>query len=137
MVILVSDEPQIKNIHSAFFRQEFPADLILIVIWLALNLGVIYLPFLNETIVKPLFVIPFILIIPGYCLIAALFPKNDDISLSERIALSIGLSIAVVPLMGLALNPVWDPPGSFRDIINGIYPGDDPGCSLPERSSPP
>jgi uncharacterized membrane protein len=100
----LSDKPQIKNIHSAFFRQEFPADLILIVLWLAVNLGVIYLPILNETIVKPLFVIPFILIIPGYCLIAALFPKNDDISLSERIALSIGLSIAVVPLMGLALN---------------------------------
>jgi len=104
MVILVSDEPKIEKINSAFFRQEFPADLALIALWLAVNLGVIYLPILNETIVKPLFVVPFILIIPGYCLIAALFPKNDDISPSERVALSIGLSIAVVPLIGLALN---------------------------------
>jgi len=104
MVILVPDDPKIEKIHSAFFRQEFPADLTLIALWLAVNLGVIYLPILNETIAKPLLIIPFMFIIPGYCLIAALFPKNDDISPSERVALSIGLSIAVVPLIGLALN---------------------------------
>jgi uncharacterized membrane protein len=44
------------------------------------------------------------LFIPGYCLIAALFPKEGDIDLLERIMLSIGLSIAVVPLIGLGLN---------------------------------
>jgi uncharacterized membrane protein len=104
MVILVSNQPQIEKTDSAFFRQAFPADLAFVLVWLAVNFGVIYLPILNETIVKPLFVIPFILIIPGYCLIAALFPKKDDISLSERIALSIGLSIAVVPLIGFGLN---------------------------------
>jgi len=65
---------------------------------------VIYLPILNETILKALFAIPFVLFIPGYCLIAALFPKNDDIGSSERIAFSTGLSIAIVPLIGLALN---------------------------------
>jgi uncharacterized membrane protein len=48
--------------------------------------------------------LPGILFFPGYCLTAALFPKNDDIDLSERIALSIGLSIAVVPLIVLGLN---------------------------------
>jgi len=35
---------------------------------------------------------------------AALFPGKDDLDGIERIALSFGLSIAVVPLMGLALN---------------------------------
>ena len=48
--------------------------------------------------------LPVVLFIPGYCLIAALFPRNDDIGLSERIALSIGLSIAIIPLIGLGLN---------------------------------
>jgi len=33
-----------------------------------------------------------------------LFPGKDDLDGIERIALSFGLSIAVVPLLGLALN---------------------------------
>ena len=45
-----------------------------------------------------------VLILPGYSLIAALFPAKDDLDGIERIALSFGLSIAVVPLLGLALN---------------------------------
>ncbi len=48
--------------------------------------------------------LPFILFFPGYVLIAALFPKKDDLSGIERVALSFGLSIAVVPLIGLGLN---------------------------------
>jgi uncharacterized membrane protein len=45
-----------------------------------------------------------VLFIPGYSLIAALFPGEKDIDLIERVALSFGLSIAVVPLTGLVLN---------------------------------
>ena len=42
------------------------------------------------------------LFLPGYTLIAALFPRKDDLDGIEWIALS--LSIAIVPLLGLALN---------------------------------
>ncbi|MGD0952643.1 MAG: DUF1616 domain-containing protein [Methanotrichaceae archaeon] len=45
-----------------------------------------------------------VLFLPGYALIAALFPRKDDIDSIERVALSFGLSIAVVPLIGLGLN---------------------------------
>lgn len=48
--------------------------------------------------------LPFILFFPGYTLAAALFPKQSDLDSIERVALSFGLSIAVVPLVGLGLN---------------------------------
>ena len=40
----------------------------------------------------------------GDSLIAALFQRKDDLDGIERIALSFGLSIAISPLFGLALN---------------------------------
>ena len=81
-----------------------PPDLILILLWLSAAIITIYLPLLNATPVRYVFTIPVILFIPGYCLLAVLFPQEGEIDLFERIALSFGLSIAVVPLMGLGLN---------------------------------
>ncbi len=48
--------------------------------------------------------LPFVLFFPGYALIAALYPRHDDLDGIERLALSLGLSLAVVPLIGLVLN---------------------------------
>jgi uncharacterized membrane protein/LysM repeat protein len=48
--------------------------------------------------------LPFILLLPGYVLVAALYPRKGDLDPIERVALSFGLSIAIVPLIGLALN---------------------------------
>ncbi len=46
----------------------------------------------------------FVLFLPGYIFVAALFPKKADVDSIERVALSFGLSIAIVPLIGLILN---------------------------------
>jgi uncharacterized membrane protein len=46
----------------------------------------------------------FVLYIPGYSLIQLLFPKGKEMDSLERFALSIGVSLAVVPLIGLVLN---------------------------------
>jgi len=48
--------------------------------------------------------IPFVLFFPGYALTAALFPRREGVSGIERVALSFGMSIAVVALIGLILN---------------------------------
>lgn len=93
-----------RKIYSAFFKQDFPADLAFVVVWLVAGIGAIYLPVLNDTPIRIVLVIPLVLFIPGYCLIAALFPKEGDIGLVERIMLSVGVSIAVVPLIVLILN---------------------------------
>ena len=46
----------------------------------------------------------FLLFFSGYTLISALFPRRNDLSGIERLALSFGLNIAVVPLIGFILN---------------------------------
>lgn len=61
----------------------------------------------SSTWLRTIFGLPFILFFPGYTLIAALFPRKEGLSGIERLALSFGLSIAIVPLIGLILNYTW------------------------------
>jgi uncharacterized membrane protein len=103
-VIPLPEETPVQKISKAFLTRAFPTDLILVIIWLAASIAAIYLPFLYEIPVRYVLTIPVVLFIPGYCLIIALFPREDDISLLERIALSLGLSIAIVSFIGLGLN---------------------------------
>jgi len=65
---------------------------------------IIIIAFLPSNPLRIVLGLPFILFFPGYTLIAALFPKKADLGSIERVALSFGLSIAVVPLIGLILN---------------------------------
>lgn len=84
---------------------RLPVDILLLMIW-----GIIVIPFslLNTPdSFRVILGLPFILFIPGYVLVFALFParKTDHgIDTLERVVLSFGLSIAVVPLIGLLLN---------------------------------
>ena len=80
-----------------------PADLIVSIL-LALATLVFTLTPLADLPVRIPLGLAMVLFVPGYSLIAALFPKKDDLDGIERLALSFGLSIAVVPLIGLGLN---------------------------------
>jgi uncharacterized membrane protein len=51
--------------------------------------------------------VPFLLFIPGYSLVSALFPGRTRLSPVERLAYGLALSIAIVMLDGLLLNYVW------------------------------
>lgn len=132
--------------------RQLPADLAAVVVLTLLTLGSIFIPGINRTPLRVIFGLGFVLFLPGYALIAALFPEKSsevateddqthteataetetkpspvpgteaaDVDNSqpadhgtrtqqqgidgiERVALSFGLSIAIVPLIGLLLN---------------------------------
>ena len=57
-----------------------------------------------DSILRKALGLAFVLFFPGYVFITALFPERKELDSLERLALSFGLSIAIVPLIGLALN---------------------------------
>lgn len=65
---------------------------------------IIIVVFAPSIIIRIIFGLPFVVFLPGYSLIIALFPKKYQMGNIERVALSFGLSIAVVPFIGLILN---------------------------------
>lgn len=102
------ETPQPK-IKSSFW------DLVLVIILTALCALFVLEPTLNKTVIRTVLGLLLVLFLPGYALIASLFPKKDDLDSIERLALSFGLSIAITPLIGLALN--YTPYGIRLDPI--------------------
>ena len=86
---------------------KFKDDLIALNLFSFLLLLCIWV--LPENPLRIVFGIPFVFFIPGYALVAVLYPRKSDISGTERIAWSVGLSAAIIPLTGLCLNLI--PPG--------------------------
>ncbi len=93
------DNATVSRLIRTFVRQNM--DLLMV---LAAALLTIPLALLTEGPLRVAFAIPFIIFIPGYCLVAALYPRRGSLDIIERLALSFGTSIAVVPLTGLVLN---------------------------------
>ena len=72
------------------------------------------LPVISETPLRAVVTFPFLLFVPGYSFVAAVFPtaetrgeaepSHPPLSNVERFTLSLGSSVAIVPLFGLALN---------------------------------
>jgi uncharacterized membrane protein len=81
-----------------------PGDLALVILLTFLCIPFVLISPFNETPVRIILGLPLVLFLPGYSLIALLFPRKVDLDVIERIALGFGLSIAIVPLLGLALN---------------------------------
>lgn len=112
--------------------RKVPADLAAVIGVIGLTAIAVFLPGVRDTPLRIVIGLPFVLFIPGYAFIAALFPEHgtrmaqesvthesseatddsilgsipirDGIDGIERVALSFGTSIAVVPLLGLVLN---------------------------------
>lgn len=77
-------------------------DLIsVIVLSLLLDLIIFVAP---DSIIRKILGLAFVLFFPGYVFVTSLFPERKELDNLERLALSFGLSIAIVPLIGLVLN---------------------------------
>jgi uncharacterized membrane protein len=79
-----------------------------LLIIIVLSLLMVPLVVLTSGALRIILGLAFVLFFPGYTLVAALFPRKRDLDNIQRTALSFGLSIAVVPLIGLVLNYTWE-----------------------------
>lgn len=113
--------------------RQFPSDLATVIGVTALAILVVLLPGIHDSSLRVFFGLPFAFFLPGYSFISALFPekrqipssntkhdpernrpretgitssfrRNQGINRIERVALSFGLSIAIVSLISLILN---------------------------------
>jgi uncharacterized membrane protein len=83
---------QIKNRHVLYAIDIFTILLAVIIF------------FFPDNVLRIVLGLPLVLFFPGYTLISALFPRRASLDRLEKIALSFGISIAIVPLIGLILN---------------------------------
>lgn len=85
-------------------NQKFPSDLLFVVGLVILTDIFVFIPVLSESFIRTVLGLPLMLFLPGYALVALLFPAKSGLEGIERAALSVGISVAIVPIIGLVLN---------------------------------
>ncbi|MFA5629255.1 MAG: DUF1616 domain-containing protein [Dehalococcoidales bacterium] len=78
--------------------------IIAIVVAAALTLIIRFSP---DSILRIILGIPFTLLLPGYVLTMTLFPANRRLNGPERLFLSLGVSLVLIPIIGLVINYIW------------------------------
>ncbi|MGB9901837.1 DUF1616 domain-containing protein [Methanothrix sp.] len=66
----------------------------------------------------PLIAFPIVLIIPGYALSVALFPRKDDLDPIERLVMSLGLNISLVCMLAVGIDALGMSLWNSRLIIH-------------------
>jgi len=92
-----------ENMKISF--DKYPVDIILCVLWSFILFSIMLIDM--GGILRIILGLPFVIFIPGYVIVFALFParKTDrGIDVIERVALSIGISLVIVALIGVGLN---------------------------------
>jgi uncharacterized membrane protein len=85
-------------------NRQPPLDLLLVAGLVILTDIFVLVPALSGSFLRTVFGLLLVLFLPGYALTAALLPAKKDLEGIERALLSLGLSIAIAPLMGLGMN---------------------------------
>jgi uncharacterized membrane protein len=105
------EEDNVGFFHYFLHERKDLHDLVIVIGWAALTVSVLIL--LPRFIwLRTIFSIPFLLFLPGYILVSAFWPKGcekkqevrEGISVLERLALSFGLSVAIIAVIVLGLN---------------------------------
>lgn len=102
------------------YKKVSPAHLI-VLLWVMLTLGFALTPVIESTLVKMVLVLPTMLFIPGYMLLSVLFPKSSELGAARRTVLSFGISMVIVPLMGILLNLVFGIKFASILIVLSLY----------------
>jgi uncharacterized membrane protein len=85
-------------------KRQLPLDLLIVVGLVFLTDILVLVPVFSGSFLRTYLGILMVLFLPGYALTGAIFPAKSDLEGIERAMVSLGISIAVVPIMGLALN---------------------------------
>ncbi len=70
---------------------------------LPISLGIMVLALISGGSIEQVLVLPLVVALPGFAVMAALFP-HTDLPVAEQVLLSLGLSLVVLVLSGLLLN---------------------------------
>jgi uncharacterized membrane protein len=110
------DRPRWRLFFPPWLR-FLPADLAASVGVTLLTVGAVFLPVVRDTVLRFAFALVFLSFVPGYVLVAALFPGRapepgfeteradaKEITGAERVALSVGVSVALVTFTGMSLS---------------------------------
>ncbi|WP_276297122.1 DUF1616 domain-containing protein [Haloarcula ordinaria] len=100
-----------------------PSDLVVLALFVVTTGVVIFVPPLNSTLLRPALTLVFVLFVPGYVVVSALFPRErltkgdqekidsyligsrkSSLGRLERFVLSFGASVSLVILVGLVLG---------------------------------
>lgn len=121
--------------------RRFPADLAVVIAVTAVTCLSALVPGLRQAPLRVILGVPFTLLVPGYAVTALLFPEakrsdgrdedidgtvlrrlHEGVDGTERAVLSFGLSVVLVPLVGLALNftPIAIDPVSVLLTVSGV-----------------
>lgn len=95
---------KISKIEYLKNRSTNNLDLIFIPLLVILAIIFVLVPPFNQGFLRIVFALPLIIFLPGYMLIAIMFPKRGELSSIERFTFSIGFSIAITVFGGFGLN---------------------------------
>jgi uncharacterized membrane protein len=89
-------------------NRQLHLDLLIVAGLVLLTDILVLVPVFSGSLLRTYIGVLTVLFLPGYALTGAIFPAKNDLEGIERAIVSLGLSIAVVPIMGFILNyTVW------------------------------
>jgi len=100
--------------------QRKELDLLAIILLSAITVSILY--FFPGSELRKIVGIPFIIFLPGYSLLALLFPERGQLGGLERVALALGISVVLTALVGVVLDYAHGgvKPGPVTGIVAGL-----------------